>query len=112
MEGSVYPAAFARHGIALRTPAPADRARVDDVIFRELCQGRLTETARAEYVRTIDGLKHEGCDAVALSCTEIPLLITPDVSPLSTLDSTRLLARESVAAAPGERTPQWRGGPL
>jgi aspartate racemase len=112
MEGSVYPAAFARHGVALRTPAPNDRARVDDVIFDELCQGRITDTSRAEYIRIIEGLKHEGCDAVALSCTEIPLLITPDVSPLPTLDSTRLLAREAVAAAIEERTPAWRGGPL
>jgi hypothetical protein len=37
-----------------------------------------------------------------------PLLITPEVSPLATLDSTRLLAREAVAAALGARTPEWR----
>jgi aspartate racemase len=112
MEGPVYPAAFARQGIAMRTPASADRALVDDVIFTELCQGRLIETSRAGLIRIIDGLKHEGCDAVALSCTEIPLLITPELSPLATLDSTRLLAREAVAAALERRTPEWRGGPL
>src|SRR6476660_9281043 len=99
MEGPVYPAAFARHGIALRTPEPADRALVDEVIFGELTQGRLLDASRAEYVRIIDGLRREGCDSVALSCTEIPLLITPEVSPLPTLDSTRLLAREAVATA-------------
>jgi aspartate racemase len=112
MEGPVYPAAFARHGVAMRTPAPAERALVDDVIFGELCQGRLTDASRSAYIRIIDRLKDEGCDAVALSCTEIPLLITPDVSPLPTLDSTRLLAREAVAAALAERTPEWRGGPF
>jgi aspartate racemase len=110
MEGPVYPAAFARHGIALCTPAPADRALVDHVIFSELCQGRLVDASRAEHIRIIDGLKQAGCDAVALSCTEIPLLITPDVSPLPTLDSTRLLAWAAVAAALGERAPEWRGG--
>ena len=110
MEGPVYPAAFARHGIALRIPEPAERALVDRVIFSELTQGRLIEASRAEYVRIIDALGRGGCDAVALSCTEIPLLITPDVSPLPTLDSTRLLAREAVAAALGERTVVWWGG--
>jgi len=110
MEGPVYPAAFARHGIALRTPEPADRALVDDVIFGELTQGRLLDASRAEYVRIIDGLKRAGCDAVALSCTEIPLLITPEVSPLPTLDSTRLLAWAAVAVALGDRMPEWRGG--
>jgi len=112
MEGPVYPAALARHGVAMRTPTPADRALVDDVIFSELTQGRLLDASRAEYIRIIDGLRREGCDAVALSCTEIPLLITPEVSPLPTLDSTRLLAREAVAVALGERTAEWRGGPL
>jgi aspartate racemase len=112
MEGPVYPAAFARHGIAMRIPAPADRTLVDEVIFGELTQGQLLEASRQEYLRIIDGLKREGCDVVALSCTEIPLLITPDVSPLATLDSTRLLAREAVATALGERTAEWRGGPL
>jgi aspartate racemase len=112
MEGPVYPAAFARHGLAMRTPAPAARALVDHVIFSELCQGVITATSRTEYIRIIEALKREGCDAVALSCTEIPLLITPEQSPLATLDSTRLLAREAVAAALGERAVDWRGGPL
>lgn len=110
MEGPVYPAAFARHGIAMRTPASPDRTVVDDVIFGELTQGRLEDASRGEYVRIIEELKQAGCDAVALSCTEIPLLITPDVSPLPTLDSTRLLAHEAVSTALGERVPEWRGG--
>src|SRR5262245_26431226 len=76
MEGPVYPAAFARHGIDLRTPAAADRKRVDRVVFEELTQGRLIDTSRADYVRIIEELVREGCDVVALSCTEIPLLVT------------------------------------
>ena len=105
MEGPVYPAAFGRHGIGMRTPAPADRALVDEVIFGELTQGRLVDASRAEYVRIIHDLRRTGCDAVALSCTEIPLLVTPDDSPLPTLDSTRLLAHAAVEAALGARTP-------
>jgi aspartate racemase len=48
-----------------------------------------------------------------LVCTEIPLLVTPDVSPLPTLDSTRLLAQAGFDVAVGRRdVPTWRGGPL
>ena len=112
MEGPVYPAAFARLGLTMRTPPPDDRKVVDDVIFDELCQGVVSDRSRAEYVRIIEALKQEGCDAVALSCTELPLLVTPDVSPLPTLDSTRLLAHEAVAAAIENRRPTWRGGTL
>lgn len=110
MEGPVYPAAFAREGIALRTPSQEDRALVDTVIFEELCQGVLLGKSRAEYLRVIAALRNEGCEAVALSCTEIPLLITPEVSPLPVLDSTRLLAREAVAVAIADGVPAWRGG--
>jgi aspartate racemase len=112
MEGPVYPAAFARHRISMRAPSAADRTLVDQVIFGELTQGQVLDISRAEYLRIIDGLQREGCDAVALSCTEIPLLITPEVSPLPTLDSTRLLAREAVTMALEQRRPEWRGGPL
>jgi aspartate/glutamate racemase len=60
-----------------------------------------------------DGYLRDGCDAVALSCTEIPLIVTPKNSPLPTLDSTRLLARAAVDVALGEApAPTWRGGPL
>jgi aspartate/glutamate racemase len=49
---------------------------------------------------------------VALVCTEIPLLIGPDTSPLPVLDSTRLLARAAFEVAVGWRPmPTWRGGP-
>jgi aspartate racemase len=111
MEGPAYPAAFRRHGLELLAPSAADRALIDRVIFEELCQGVITQAARDDYVRVIETLKAEGCDAVALACSEIPLLITPDVSPLPTLDSTRLLAREALAVAVGEKPlPTWRGG--
>jgi aspartate racemase len=112
MEGPVYPAAFARHGLEQRTPPPEDRALVDRVIFDELTQGRLVDASRREYVRIVERFASDGCDAVALSCTEIPLLLTPEASPLPTLDSTRLLARAAVQAALTGRPPAWRGGPV
>jgi aspartate racemase len=111
MEGPSYQAVFARHGLELRTPGAEDRALLNRLIFDELCKGEITETARAEFIRVIDGLKAQGCDAVALSCTEIPLIVTPENSPLPTLDSTRLLAHAAVAAAIGKAArPTWRGG--
>lgn len=110
MTGPVYPAAFARAGLEMRTPSAADRKIVDDIIFGELCLGVLTDASRNEYLRIIEALKAEGCDAAALCCTEIPLLITPDISPLPTLDSTRLLAHAAVDAAISGAKPSWRGG--
>ena len=111
MTGPVYPGALGRRGIGWAVPDEADRKTVDDIIFDELCLGSFTDPARDAYVRIIDKLKADGCDAVALVCTEIPLLITQEVSSLPILDSTRLLAATAVEVALGERPmPEWRGG--
>jgi len=113
MTGPVYPGALSRRGIGWAVPDESDRKVVDDIIFGELCLGIFTQDARDAYVRVIDRLKGEGCDAVALVCTEIPLLVTQDLSPLPILDSTRLLAEAAVEVAVGERPmPEWRGGPI
>lgn len=113
MDGPLYPAALAARGIAAEVPGPDDRALIDKIIFDELVNGVFTAGSRAEYVRIIGQLAGRGCDAVALVCTEIPLLVTPEDSPLPTLDSTRLLARAAFGVAVGEQAmPGWRGGPV
>ena len=113
MTGPVYPGALGRRGIGWAVPDGADRKTVDDIIFGELCLGIFTDESRGAYVRVIDRLKAGGCDSVALVCTEIPLLITEEVSPLPILDSTRLLAKSAVEVALGGLPmPKWRGGPV
>jgi aspartate racemase len=111
MEGTTYVNAFARAGLDYRVPPPSEREDMNAIIFDELVRGRFTDMSRARVVKMIEGLKREGCDAVALSCTEIPLLIGEDVSPLPILDSTRLLAKAAVdVALGGKPLPVWRGG--
>jgi aspartate/glutamate racemase len=113
MAGPVYPRALAARRIAAELPATQDRAILHEIILAELVNGVFTENARQEYAPIIERLAARGCDAVALVCTEIPLLVPPDASPLPVLDSTRLLARAAFDAATGRRTlPTWRGGPV
>jgi aspartate racemase len=113
MTGPVYPGSLGRRGIGWEIPDEADRKLIHDVIFGELCLGEFTDSSRDAYAGIIRKLADRGCDAVALVCTEIPLLITADVSPLPILDSTRLLANAAVEVAIGDRPlPDWRGGAL
>jgi aspartate racemase len=113
MTGPVYPGALGRRGIDWAVPDEPDRKIVDDIIFDELCLGIFSDEARQAYVRIIEKLVDHGCDVVALVCTEIPLLISAEVSPLPILDSTRLLAKAAVEVAIGEQAmPEWRGGPI
>ena len=114
MAGPVYRRALPAVGIEPRFPNDEERADIDRIIFDELVEGVFSEPSRRRYVEIIERLKRdEGCDGVALVCTEIPLLVTADVSPLPVLDSTRLLARAAFEVATGRRPfPTWRGGPL
>jgi aspartate racemase len=113
MEGSVYRDALARRDLGRVIPEDDDRAFINESIFAELCNGVFTDATRARYVKIIDKLKAAGCDAVALVCTEIPILISPEDSSLATLDSTRLLGKAAVEVAVGKRPmPTWRGGPI
>jgi aspartate racemase len=70
----------------------------------ELVRGVFTPQAIGCFQRVIARMKSEGCDAVVLGCTEIPLIINDDNSTLPTLDSTRLLARAALRRAVGLST--------
>lgn len=113
MDSSLYPRALAARGIQCEVPAPEDRRILNDIIFEELVNGVFSDASRREYTRVMELLRARGCDAVALVCTEIPLLVSPKDSPLPTLDSTRLLARAAFEVAVDRRpAPLWRGGPV
>jgi aspartate racemase len=101
MEGPVYPQKLNAAGLDYRIPGAQERERINQIIIDELVNAQFTSRSLAYFQEVIRWLKDEGCDAVVLGCTEIPLLITPESSPLPTLDSTRLLARAAVRKAIG-----------
>ena len=101
MTGPVYPDALGALGIDVIVPTEADQADVDRIIFEELIDGVIRQSSRARYLDVIGELASRGADSVALACTEIPLLVSADVSPLPTLDSTRLLASAALSRAIG-----------
>lgn len=99
MEGPVYREALKTTGIEQRIPGAEQRERLDQIIFDELVNAQFLPRSFAYYVEVIRSFQDEGCDAVVLGCTEIPLLIPPESSPLPALDSTRLLAKAAVKKA-------------
>ena len=99
MEGPVYPPKFAEVGIELCLPSPEARKEINRIIFEELVYKKFLPESLAHFQQVIEGFKRQGCEAVALSCTEIPLLVNDSNSPLPTLDSTRLLARAALRKA-------------
>lgn len=99
MEGPVYRETLKAETIEHRVPGPDQRERINQIIFDELVNGQFLPRSLAYCVEVIRTMKDEGCDAVVLGCTEIPLLVTPESSPLPVLDSTRILARAAVSKA-------------
>ncbi|MCL5429460.1 MAG: amino acid racemase [Chloroflexi bacterium] len=99
MEGPVYPRKLEKRGIRWRTPDLAGRQKVHKYIVEELIYGTVLPDTRIYFQGLIEQFAKEGCDAVVLGCTEIPLMIAPEDSVLPTLDSTRLLARAALREA-------------
>jgi aspartate racemase len=96
VSGPVYPEKLEQLGIAYVRPTEPQQERINTIIFDELVRGRQTAEALAYVQQVIGEFKSQGCDAVVLGCTEIPLLISDRESPLPTLDSTRTLARAAL----------------
>ena len=102
VESAVYPEKLAARGLAFERPSAAEREDLNRIIMDELVRGVFKPESTAAFQRVLARLKHEGCDAAILGCTEIPLIIDETNSPLPTLDSTRLLARAALRRAVGD----------
>lgn len=99
----VYPQALRERGLAFVRPTEEERHEVGRLIMDELVNGIQTPQQVAYLQRVIARLRDEGCDAVVLGCTELPLVIGDHNAPLPTLDSTRLLARAALRRAVASR---------
>jgi aspartate racemase len=99
MRGPVYRSKLAPVGIECRVPNSEQCTRINQIIYDELICARFLPESRAYFQSVIGDLARSGCDAVALACTEIPLLISAADSPIPILDSTRILARAALRKA-------------
>lgn len=97
VDSSVYPDALQVQGLQWERPTEAERSEINRIIMDELVPGIIRPEGVALFQQIIARMqREEGCDAVVLGCTEIPLILSDANSPLPTLDSTRLLARAAL----------------
>ena len=105
MNGPVYTERLKKFGITCTMPDEKYHEEINRIIFGELQYLNFTPESMKFFIDQVGHLKDKGCDAVVLGCTEIPLLFDEIekqgtlVSPLPTLDSTRLQARAVVKKA-------------
>ena len=99
VESEIYPEKLAERGLECVRPKTSEREEINRIIMDELVCGVCKPEAVAYFQQVIGRMKDEGCDAVVLGCTEIPLIMNDSNSPLPTLDSTRLLAQAALRRA-------------
>ena len=99
VESAVYPDVLLARAVSVVRPEAVERDEMNRIIMDELVCSIFRPQAVAWFQHTIARMRDGGCDAVVLGCTEIPLIIHDENSPLPTLDSTRLLARAALRRA-------------
>lgn len=99
VDSDVYPQALSVRGIQYVRPSAVERDELNRIIMDELVCSVFKPESVAYFQQVIERLKAQGCDAVVLGCTEIPLIIDDKNSALPTLDSTRSLARAALRRA-------------
>lgn len=96
MEHGFYAERMREHGIEVMVPDAGGRSVVHDIIFSELCAGRVEEASRRKLEALIEQAKADGADSVILGCTEICLILSPDGLTLPGFDSTAIHAAAAV----------------
>ncbi len=101
MELDFYVERIRHHGIEVVIPELHDRQMVHDIIYQELCQGKVDDESREVYLAIIDRMRADNIDGVILGCTEIGMLIQQQHTDIKLYDTTTIHAEQAVARALG-----------
>jgi aspartate racemase len=99
MELEFYRERIERHGIEVVVPELHDRQMVHDIIYQELCLGKVDDDSREVYLAIIDRLREQHIDGVILGCTEIGLLLDSRHTDMPLYDTTEIHAAQAVDVA-------------
>ena len=84
------------YGLTVHIPTEIDRAIIHNVIYKELCLGKVIPSSKIEYLRIIEDLAEQGAEAIILGCTEIGLLVNQADTDITLLDTTYIHAKKAV----------------
>lgn len=92
-----------RYGIEVIVPNSAQQTRIHDIIYSELCLGKISDDSRQYYVEAIASLYTRGAEAVILGCTEIAMLVQQCHTTVPLYDTTKIHADSAVNLALSEQ---------
>jgi aspartate racemase len=85
--------------IDVLVPGSDDMDIIHNVIYSELCLGKISDRSRLKYLAIIDSLHERGAEAVILGCTEIALLVQQQHTTVPLYDTTEIHASFAVQQA-------------
>lgn len=83
-------------GIEPFTPPRKDQEVIKDIIHTELITNKPTPQGTQKLIALLRTYQSAGCDVALLACTELPIVLNADNSPIPVIDTTRLLATKAV----------------
>ena len=98
MQESFYKDLLNAHHIDVVIPDQKSIETINQIIFKELCVGKIETTSKEIFLKIIDDLTchNPSIDAVILGCTEIGLLLDQKNSYLPLFDTTILHVNEAL----------------
>ena len=99
MSDGLYEQPLKNAGIEPIVPSQQDQAELNRIIYDELVPGIINESSVRYVLSVLEGLKQQGCDAVILACTELPMIVNDTNAPIAYVDTTRLLALHALEKA-------------
>ena len=88
-----------KYDLGVIVPNPKDRETIHDIIYQELCLGKIKDKSKEKYLRIIDKLTNGGAEAVILGCTEIGMLVSQSDTKVKLFDTTAIHAEKAVEYA-------------
>ncbi len=103
MEQSFYKGRLTeKYGIEVIIPKVHQQELIHNVIYSELCLGKIKENSRQQYLEIINQLHEQGAEAIILGCTEIPILVQQQHTSVPLYDTTEIHADQAVKLATSE----------
>ncbi|MDP5276809.1 aspartate/glutamate racemase family protein [Chengkuizengella axinellae] len=87
------------YDLEVLTPNDTDRKIVHDIIYDELCLGKVHENSKKQYLEIIEKLINNGAEGIILGCTEITMLVNEEDIHVPVFDTTKIHAIKSADIA-------------
>lgn len=98
---SAYQTTLGLKGIQVLAPDPSEVDTLDEIIFGELIFGEARPESCATIHNVVNNFRQRGCDGVIIACSEVPLALSPESSPLPLYNASDLLAAGAIRYAAG-----------